>query len=113
MGGVGSPLKGVLPPMREQRGFSYLILGDFNLHHPVWGGDNAVQDGKAEDLLELMDAADLDFWLPPGTITREDAKSRTSIDLVMGSHALADRMVACEVNEKVHADSDHLPIYTY
>jgi endonuclease/exonuclease/phosphatase family metal-dependent hydrolase len=28
-------LKGVLPPMREQRGFSYLILGDFNLHHPV------------------------------------------------------------------------------
>lgn len=30
----------------------------------------------------------------------------------MGSQALADRMVACEVNEKVHADSDHLPIYT-
>ena len=30
-----SLLQHKLPPIREQKGISYLVLGDFNLHHPV------------------------------------------------------------------------------
>jgi hypothetical protein len=51
-------------------------LGDFNLHHPVWGSDNAAQDAKAEDVLDLMDLAGLDQWLQPGTITRDEAGNK-------------------------------------
>ncbi|KAJ5667637.1 hypothetical protein N7507_003501 [Penicillium longicatenatum] len=53
---------------------SYLVVGDFNLHHPVWGGDDAVEDAEAEELLMLMDSASLDCWLEPGTVTRTDAR---------------------------------------
>jgi hypothetical protein len=28
-------LQETLPPIREQKGFSYLVLGDFNLYHPA------------------------------------------------------------------------------
>ena len=36
-----------------------MIVGDFNLHHPVWGGDDVVEDAKVEDVLILMDIANL------------------------------------------------------
>lgn len=93
---------------------SYLILGDFNLHHPVWGGDDARTDKEAETVLELMDSVNLEPWLEPGTKTRVGRQSQddTSIDLVLASRALSSRLVSCFVDEPVHADSDHLPICT-
>ena len=91
---------------------TYLIVGDFNLHHPVWGGDDSEEDAEAEELLMLMDSAGLDCWLEPGTITRMDARSRTTIDLVLASRRLTKRIISCEVSEETHADSDHLPIRT-
>ena len=42
-----------------------IVLGDFNLHHLAWGGDDAVQDANADALIELTDSADLDLWLAP------------------------------------------------
>ncbi|KAJ6029797.1 hypothetical protein N7499_012205 [Penicillium canescens] len=91
---------------------SSIIVGDFNLHHPAWGGDNAVQDADADALIELTDSADLDLWLAPGTITRDEAGHQTTIDLVFGSHDLSDRFIASEVAHECHAHSDHLPIRT-
>lgn len=48
-----------------------MIAGDFNLHHPAWGGIKAIQDAEADRLIELCDEADLGLWLKPGTITRD------------------------------------------
>jgi endonuclease/exonuclease/phosphatase family metal-dependent hydrolase len=105
-------LQGILPTIREQKGTSYLVLGDFNLHHPVWGGDAAPRDARAEDLLDLMETAGLDSWLAPGTVTRDQAGSQSTIDLVLASYSLREQMLACKVDRDVHADSDHLPIQT-
>ncbi|OOQ86154.1 putative reverse transcriptase [Penicillium brasilianum] len=105
-------LQGILSSMREQKEVSYLVLGDFNLHHPVWGGDAAPRDARAEDLLDLMESVGLDSWLAPGTITRDQAGSRSTIDLVLASYSLREQMLACEVDQSVHADSDHLPVLT-
>ena len=99
---------------QNRRKMSYLILGDFNLHHPVWGGDKVTVDKEAEDVLELMDMANLDLWLEPGTITwpGERNQAGTTIDLVLASSSLRGRMINCSVDEEVHADSDHLPVRT-
>ena len=101
-----------LLPVREQKEASYLVLGDFNLHHPAWGGDDAPRDVRAEDLLDLMEMAGLDNWLAPGTVTRDQAGSQSTIDLTLASYSLREQMIACEVDDSVHADSDHLPILT-
>ncbi|KAI9036090.1 uncharacterized protein KD926_002467 [Aspergillus affinis] len=89
-----------------------LLLGDFNLHHPAWGGERSERDSSSDQLLELTDTRCLDLWLEPGTTTWERNGSRITIDLVLGSQDLTPRLVACEVNERVHADSDHYPIRT-
>jgi hypothetical protein len=105
-------LQETLPPTREQQGVSYLILSDFNLHHPAWGGDDASRDARAEDLLDLMESVGLDNWVAPGTITRDQAGYQSTIDLTLASYSLREQMIACEVDQDVHADSDHLPILT-
>lgn len=89
-----------------------IVIGDFNLHHPAWGGDDAVQDASADALIELTDSADLDLWLAPGTITRDESGHQTTIDLVFGSHDLSERFLATEIAHECHAHSDHLPIRT-
>ncbi|OGE50276.1 hypothetical protein PENARI_c017G00750 [Penicillium arizonense] len=53
----------------RKMGSSTIVLGDFNLHHPAWGGDDA-----------LTDTANLDLWLAPGTITRDESGHKTTID---------------------------------
>ncbi|KAI9034948.1 uncharacterized protein KD926_004996 [Aspergillus affinis] len=87
-------------------------MGDFNLHHPAWGGERSERDPSSDQLLELTDTRCLDLWLEPGTTTWERNGSKTTIDLVLGSQDLTPRLVSCEVNERVHADSDYYPIRT-
>jgi endonuclease/exonuclease/phosphatase family metal-dependent hydrolase len=89
-----------------------LVLGDFNLHHPMWGGSEAVTDDAADNLLDEMEERRFGLWLPPGTPTRKANGHEIIIDLVWGSHNLSRRLVACYVDETIHADSDHLPIRT-
>ena len=105
-------LKCLVESVREQRGFLYLIVGDFNLHHPVWGGNSTVEDTKAEEVLELMDTANLELWTEPGVPTRLNIVSQTTIDLVLASQKLYERLIAYKVSEDTHTDSDHLPIST-
>jgi len=89
-----------------------MLLGDFNLHHPAWGGIDSTQDPGSDKLIELCDIANLDLWLEPGTITRDQNGRQTTIDLSFGSPTLTDRLVVCELALDCHADSDHLPIRT-
>ncbi|KAJ6003542.1 hypothetical protein N7522_006234 [Penicillium canescens] len=62
---------------------SSIVLGDFNLHHPAWGGEDAVQDASADALIELTDSADLDLWLAPGIITSDEAGHQTTMMMMM------------------------------
>jgi hypothetical protein len=87
-----------------------MIARDFNLHHPAWGGIEATQDLGADKLIELCDETDLDLWLEPGTVTRDQNGEQTTIDLVFGTPDLTERLVVCELAFDCHADSDHLPI---
>jgi hypothetical protein len=90
-----------------------IVLGDFNLHHPYWGGP-AVRDiePEAEELLQLAEHYGLTITTPPGTITYKEGNARTSIDLCWITQGLVDRLIRSGVNEDLDHDSDHLPIGT-
>lgn len=87
-----------------------MIAGDFNLYYPAQGGIEATQDVGANKLIELCDEADLDLWLEPGTITRDQNREQTIIDLFFGIPDLIERLVVCELALDCYTDSDYLPI---
>jgi len=89
------------------------VLGDFNLHHPCWGGENNPRhDGQADTLLLLMDEHQMELLLPPGSKTFDDRGGVATIDLAFGTPWVQDRLVFCGVREDLDHQSDHLPIVT-
>jgi Endonuclease-reverse transcriptase len=90
----------------------HLIVGDFNLHHPLWGGPNVTQAHAAADLLlDGMIQYQLEMLLPPRTITREKNNERSTLDLVLGTEGIASKVATCQVID-TFSGSDHLPIET-
>ncbi|KAJ6063538.1 hypothetical protein N7499_012218 [Penicillium canescens] len=69
-------------------------------------------DANADALIELIGSDDLDLWLAPGTITRDESGHQITINLVFGSHDLSERFLATEVTYECHAHLDHLPMCT-
>lgn len=44
-----------------------VVVGDFNLHHPYWGGLKAQRtDPEAEEVLRLVEEYDLALLYEPG-----------------------------------------------
>ena len=96
----------------------HVIVGDFNLHHPLWGGPAyQYQHTVADTLLDTMRNAGVELALPQGTITREamrgDIVERTTIDLIWLSADLMPRLIQCRVARELEQSSDHLPIITW
>ena len=61
---------------------THLVVGDFNLHHPYWGGGGClIQHAIADTLIELTAETHLNLLLPTGEITRKINQQRTTIDL--------------------------------
>ena len=90
-----------------------MVLGDFNLHHTMWGGDEVSQsEQEAEELIDIMASSEMTTTLPPGTTTYEEGLARTTIDLCWMSFGLLDRLIQCQVDGILDHDSDHLPIST-
>lgn len=90
-----------------------MVLGDFNLHHSMWGGDDVGQaEHEAAELIDIMTCFEMTSTLSPGTITYEEGLARTTIDLCWMSFGLLDRIITCRVDRNLDHDSDHLPIST-
>lgn len=61
----------VLPQALSMPG-EHILLGDFNLHHPLWGGPSYPhQHPLASTLLSQAREFGVSLALPPGTITRD------------------------------------------
>nr|XP_036581842.1 zinc knuckle [Colletotrichum truncatum]KAF6790285.1 zinc knuckle [Colletotrichum truncatum] len=90
-----------------------IVVGDFNLHHELWGGsDIRTTDAGARELVELMDDSDLINQLPAGTITYKEGDYSSTIDLCLLTVGLIERLIKCGIEDEVNHDSDHLPIAT-
>ena len=61
-----------------------ILVGDFNLHHPMWGGANVrYTDPESADLLAIMEDFNLGSTLLPRTITYKERTSRITINLCL------------------------------
>ena len=75
-----------------------------------------MQHKLADNLLDIIQEAELNLTLPQGTIIRDYQRGhnheQTTIDLVFTTAVLEQQVVRCGVEMKVDQSSDHLPIYT-
>jgi len=54
--------------IKEAKG-EIILLGDFNAHHPMWGGKHIASEEQAEHLLAKTDAKGLVLATPKGEPT--------------------------------------------
>jgi hypothetical protein len=90
-----------------------MLVGDFNRHDQLWGGDEVAQDrqGEADPIMDLMGDYGLCTLLPRGTKTWQKGSQETTIDLVLASEELATSVVKCTIHSTEHG-SDHRAIET-
>ena len=98
-----------------------ILLGDFNLHHPTWGGQDSNRHVISADLIQATLENGFILILPRGTITRDIKKNlgrpnerveKSTIDLAFTTATITNRVVSCMVRRDLRKGSDHLPIET-
>ncbi|KAM3560256.1 hypothetical protein ARSEF4850_003736 [Beauveria asiatica] len=89
------------------------IMGDFNRHDQLWGGDDVsmVRQGEGDAIVNLMNEFSLRSLLPRGTKTWQGGEHESTIDLVLASDELADEVIRCGIYETEHG-SDHRTVDT-
>ena len=101
-----------LPELLSKAG-RHILVGDFNLHHPRWGGPTVLGHHKlAEELIEILGNKDMELVLPEGTITWSNRGSQSTLDLIFLSKELEDLVTNCQPASELEASSDHIPIST-
>ena len=69
----------LLPPALDMAG-EHILLGDFNLHHPMWGGVLLpTQHALSDDLIDITLRTSLQLILPPGSITWHARQTLTCV----------------------------------
>lgn len=90
----------------------HILLGDFNLHHPLWGGAGVEAEEDAEKLIIITEEAHLKQVLPSGTIAWHRHECESTLDLVFLSPLLQESLLECQKSTSSDTHSDHEPIRT-
>lgn len=96
-----------------EREGEHVLLGDFNLHHPRWGGGAVfTQHNTADYLISQTEEAGMSLLLEPGTVTRKDRNGTSTLDLIFATTWIENRVRECRVASELENGSDHEPIIT-
>jgi hypothetical protein len=89
----------------------HIVVGDFNLHHYLWGGlhTKSIHAGS-ELLLQPIREGLLDLLTEPGLITWERQESKSTLDLTLCTPAISPRTRTGLA--QFEYGSDHRPIET-
>jgi hypothetical protein len=87
-----------------------VLLGDFNAHHPKWGGPAAATEPQACYLIQELKARQLSLLTPRGEPTWRRGTRQSTIDLTFTSLVLTNRVVFCGPEERWAITQDHIPI---
>jgi exonuclease III len=108
-------LRQVISNTRRQAGrlVDVVVVGDFNRHDQLWGGDDIslTRQGEADQIINLMNEFELMSLLPRGTKTWSGGDFETTVDLVLASADLTSSTVKCMIHGTEHG-SDHRAIET-
>jgi len=88
---------------------NYIICGDFNAKHPIWGCD--TQDDIGIKYIDIFNHFSLQIH-NDGSPTRIDPQYYTSqyIDLTLSSPSLSSLVDLWSIDKYIVSNSDHLPI---
>lgn len=90
-----------------------IVTDDFNRHHLLWGGNEAIRQrqrrDEADPIIHFMADFGLQSLLPRGRMTFEARSQRSTIDLVLASPGLAAKLNRCQIHPVEHG-SDHRAI---
>ncbi|KAJ5642550.1 reverse transcriptase [Penicillium lividum] len=98
----------------EQRPTNIILSGDFNRHHPLWGGNHIPPRfiEHAGDLIEFLQSHNLHSCLPRGTATYwalNNPGQHSTIDLTVTDQP--ERLVKCHLYHENYG-SDHRATYS-
>ena len=103
-------LREVIGSQEEQK--YAILLGDFNLHHPSWGGIHVPADAHAERLIDTINDFDLELVLPQGEITWARNHVKSTIDLIFATSIVSRDVISCRTRPELGTGKDHYPIFT-
>ncbi|KAF4976901.1 hypothetical protein FDECE_18418, partial [Fusarium decemcellulare] len=94
-----------------------LLVGDFNLQHPLWSGARPVRRSlRANELAHGLSATGMECLTPPGTITFSRSgyihRGVSTIDLTFASVRIADRAERYRIVDVPGFETDHRVIET-
>ena len=91
----------------EEEG-EHVVMGDFNLHHPMWNNPGRfTYHAMADRLLEAMAVKNMELGLPEKSTTWHSRGHESAIDLVFLSEKSFQMMTRCEVRTDLDYGSDH------
>jgi hypothetical protein len=92
--------------------YGIVVLGDFNLHHPLWSAKHrrTGEGQSAQELITIIEDLQLQLLTVPGTPTHRWKDGESTLDLTFASEDLAPRIIHCKIDWSLDYDSDHLPI---
>jgi len=96
--------------LEETEGESILVIGDFNCHHPLWGGAGVTREPKAEHLLLEMGKKSLEVLNERGVPTWQRNERKTTIDLGFASPDIATSILRYSPRSEWTTMEDHFPI---
>ena len=90
-----------------------IILGDFNLHHPIWNSWlRLTQHAYADFLIDIVDEFKLQLLTPQGLETWSARDTNSTIDLMFATPFLSEALIKCDLEHNLDHQSDHLLIRT-
>ncbi|KAK4164447.1 Endonuclease/exonuclease/phosphatase [Cladorrhinum sp. PSN259] len=93
-------------------GNRHLLVGDFNLHHTVWGGPDDSDSAMGQKLVDEMASRRMICLNKPGLATFERGVQETVIDLTFAGPDMASFVQQWDVLEVEAWKGDHKPILT-
>src|SRR6266487_6599700 len=108
-----STLPALYKDLQESPHEHTMVLGDFNLYHPLWGGCTMLsQHAYADKLINMVEEHDLTQLTLLGTITWLARGSESTIDLTYASEFIACITLKYVVQHDLDQHSDYYPITT-
>jgi hypothetical protein len=87
-----------------------LLVGDFNCHHPAWGGKGVTREKSAEHLIAETEKRNLKLLNEEGIPTWRRGQRESTIDLGFASPGVASQVIKFQPQDDWTTMEDHIPI---